>query len=252
MNRSLFSIGLVCTLFFTISCVGQSSETRSFGSFDGIKVSEGIKVTVKKGSSNEAKITASGIDIDDVISKVEHGSLKFELEGNNHGRNNVEVELSFSGSLEELAASSAGRLTILDGVNFDNDLEIDASSSGKVTIETSIKIDELDVDASSAGKITIEEVKAENVDAQCSSSGKIELSGTADEVKVQASSGGKAYFANLKSNDVKAGVSSGGGAEVHVNGRLDVNASSGGWVKYKGSPSNKNINKSSGGSVRSL
>jgi len=253
MNNLFFSIALIFCFGFTLSCTAQNSETRSLGNFEGIATSEGIKVTARAGSKNEARIKVSGIDIDRVNSNISYGMLKFSIEGNNRGRIEVEVELTYTGDLKELVASSAGRLIIEDEVGGNFDVEIKASSAGKVETEKGVKADELDLKVSSSGRIELGTVSAQSIDAEASSSGKITLSGSANDLDVEASSAGSIYGEGLKAKDVRASVSSGGGAKVYVDGgRLNANASSGGWLKYKGSPSNTNINKSSGGSVRAI
>lgn len=251
MNKSLFSIGLIFSLFFVFTACAQQSETRSLSDFNGISTSEGIEVVARKGSKNEAKITAKGIDLDDVISEVRSGELRFELQGNNHRNVTVEVELTYTEELSELAASSGSTLEMKDDINAD-DLEVDASSAGRVEFHGKVKSSDLEIQATSAGKIEFGTVNAKQIDAKASSAGRIELSGTADEIELHVSSSGTIDGEELKAQDVDAEASSGGGVKIHVEGRLSASASSGGWIKYKGSPSNKNINKSSGGSVRSM
>ncbi len=68
--------------------------------------------------------------------------------------------------------------------------------------------------------------------------------------KTDASSGSHIHASDVKALKVKADVSS--GASIHVNAEeeLIAEASSGGSVKYTGSPTNVDVDKSSGGSVR--
>ena len=53
--KNLAIISFLVAIFST-SAVAQQSETRTFESFEGITVVEGIEVVAKKGSKNEAKI----------------------------------------------------------------------------------------------------------------------------------------------------------------------------------------------------
>lgn len=252
MNKTLFSLVLIFCVGIT-TAFAQNSETRTFESFEGITTSEGIRVTVRKGSENKATITATGIDLDRVNSEIRYGSLKFDIEGNNKGRIRVEVELTYSGSLKSLSAGSAGKIYVKDGLNEGNSIELNAGSAGYIEIAGGIKANELEVKASSAGKIEIDNATANESDLEASSAGKVTvLGGDVDELNVECSSSGHVYCEGMKANDVNAEASSGGGTKLQVKGSLRANASSGGWVKYKGTPTSTKVNKSSGGSVRSL
>ncbi|MGB0523322.1 MAG: GIN domain-containing protein [Flammeovirgaceae bacterium] len=252
MNKSILSVGLLLFLCLSCSSLAQNTETRSLASFNGIKTSESIEVIAKKGNKNEARISASGVELDEVISKIDYGRLKFELDGRNHKNVKVRVELTYTGTLKSLAASSAGSLEIQDDLN-DSGLDIECSSAGKIVVNGDIRNTKVYVHVSSAGKIQLHSVSTQELEAKASSAGHIEIKGgSADELEVDVSSSGSVSCENMKANDVNVEASSGGGAKVHVDGRLNANASSGGWVKYKGSPSNTNVNKSSGGRVRSM
>jgi hypothetical protein len=68
--------------------------------------------------------------------------------------------------------------------------------------------------------------------------------------KAEASSGSSIDADQLKAQRVKADVSSGATIKCNVEEELIAEASSGGSVKYSGSPKMVDVDKSSGGSVR--
>ncbi|HAA10490.1 MAG TPA: hypothetical protein DCE41_01865 [Cytophagales bacterium] len=224
----------------------QDTETRNLGSFDRVSAHEGIEVVLQEGNSNSAKITAKRIDLDEVLLDISGGSLKIHLEGNNHNNVDVEVVVTYTGSLEGVRASSAASVVCNDWLEAD-DFEVDASSAGDVDVK--VTADDIDVDGSSAGTIVLE-VKAGDIDLDMSSSANITISGTADDLEVDGSSAGDLRAYDLTVKDADVSLSSGSHAKVNVSDNLRARVSSGGGVRYKGSP-RMDVNTSSGGTVKS-
>ncbi|MCB0504735.1 MAG: DUF2807 domain-containing protein [Cyclobacteriaceae bacterium] len=216
---------LVLITVFGTSVFAQKTATRKLEKFTAISASEGIDVTLVKGSSYEAKITASGIEMEDVLTEVSGGRLKIHLDGGNHRNIDVNVEVTFV-SLNEIKASSAADIKSSSVIEADM-LEIDASSAADIDLK--IKVKELHVDASSSADIT--------------------LSGTADKQNVDISSAAdyKAFELVSKEGDISA--SSAADANVNVTESLYASASSGASVRYKGNPDKVKEHSSSGGDV---
>lgn len=210
---------------FGTSVFAQKTATRKLEKFTAISASEGIDVTLVKGSSYEAKITASGIEMEDVLTEVSGGRLKIHLDGGNHRNIDVNVEVTFV-SLNEIKASSAADIKSSSVIEADM-LEIDASSAADIDLK--IKVKELHVDASSSADIT--------------------LSGTADKQNIDISSAAdyKAFELVSKEGDISA--SSAADANVNVTESLYASASSGASVRYKGNPDKVKEHSSSGGDV---
>ena len=210
---------LVLITVFGTSVFAQKTATRKLEKFTAISASEGIDVTLVKGSSYEAKITASGIEMEDVLTEVSGGRLKIHLDGGNHRNIDVNVEVTFV-SLNEIKASSAADIKSSSVIEADM-LEIDASSAADIDLK--IK------DASSSADIT--------------------LSGTADKQNVDISSAAdyKAFELVSKEGDISA--SSAADANVNVTESLYASASSGASVRYKGNPDKVKEHSSSGGDV---
>ena len=75
------------------------------------------------------------------------------------------------------------------------------------------------------------------------------LKGTASHFVVNASSGSSIKAKELAVKTCDADVSSGASIKVNVSENLDANASSGGGIRYVGSPKDVDKNSSSGGSI---
>ncbi len=218
----MYSILLMCS----ISVFAQNKDARKLQKFTSISVAEGINVTLIKGNSYEAKITARNIDLEEILTEVSGGNLKIHLDGNNHNNIDVSIDVTFV-TLEAVKASSAADVrsnSVIEASNF----RVRASSAADITLE--IKVETLEVAASSAADII--------------------LSGSTDSQKVDISSASDYKAFDLKSKTADISASSAADARVYVSESLEASASSGASIKYKGNPDKIRERSSSGGDVR--
>jgi len=206
----------------------QQSETRSVGSFSGIKSGEAIDVYLKKGDKESVRVEVSGDNVQYVLTEVVGSNLKIHLRENSFFRNNVNVKVYVTYvSLNRIYASSASNV-FSEGILKAEKLEIQGSSAAD--IELSIEAKDVLVHASSAADIILEG-SAKSINAEASSSGEID-----------------AYALPVESADANA--SSAGSIKLSVSQALEADASSGGSVRYRGNPTRTNTHSSSGGSVK--
>ncbi len=204
----------------------QQSENRSVGSFNGIKAAEGIDVYLKKGTKEALRVEVTGIKPGDVITEVSGDYLKIHMQEGRYRDRTVKVYVTYV-EVNKLSASSASNI-FADGP---------------------IKTKTLTLSASSAGTIDIQ-IEVEDLEASASSAAELELRGKARNVEIDVSSAGDVDAYELVAEVVEVDVSSGGAAKVHAVKEIDAHASSGGSIRYKGSPERSNTNSSSGGSVK--
>lgn len=203
------------------------TETRNVDGFDGISTCCSIDVVLTKGSF----------------------SVKVEAESNlqEYIKTNVQgdrLEIGFKSNINVKSHKQVTVYVSLPELEF-----IGASSSGKVTTESSFSGKEMKVDVSSSAKVQLD-FSGDYLYANASSSGGISLKGSSASFKANVSSGGKVSAEGHQAKDARCNASSGGGVIVKVSGQLDANASSGGRVRYLGNPSDVDSDTSSGGSVR--
>lgn len=127
--------------------------------------------------------------------------------------------------------------------------EIKSSSAARIMVKGHLQHDEVEVSASSGSSITIEKLSAEELQAKARSGASVSIVGTADEVELKASSGASLNAAKLTAKQAEAKASSGGSVRLQVQNDLTAQASSGGYVGYKGDPEKKDVSRSSGGNV---
>lgn len=221
---------LLLALVLIITCSsgwGQESETRSIGSFSGVKVTEGIDVYLKKGDKESVRVVVTGIQLNNVITEVSGSYLKVHMrDGNYHGNVNAKVYVTYV-KVNKLSASSAGSLYS----------------------EGALEADDMEISASSAGSIEVT-LKANSVNASVSSAGEIELQGKTGSLDIDASSAGQIDAYDLEAQKVSAEASSAGSLKITVTEDLKAHASSGGSIRYHGNPNKSMTDSSSGGSVK--
>ena len=205
----------------------QEKETRKLADFSDLRVAEGIHVTLKKGSSNTAEISARGVDLDEVLTDVSGDRLKIHLDNGRHNNVNVNITLTYK-ELERLEASSAAH----------------------VNSEGAIKAGRFDIEVSSAGEVDVA-LDCTELTVDVSSAGELFLRGNVDSQEVEVSSAGDYDGEDLVAKTTYVRVSSAGSARVHASEQIDAAASSGGSLRYFGNPDKVRQSESSGGSVKS-
>lgn len=210
-----------------------NAQVRNVSAFTGIKVSNGIELVLKQGSTEAVAVSASETEYRDRIkTEVENGVLKIYYD-------NGKMWKALDKKKKSLKAYvSAVTLKLLH-----------ANSGAYVNIEGSIKSDELDIEVTSGASVN-GTLTGGQVKASLNSGASASLSGNFEQLTVKTSSGAHFKGFSLVTQNCEASASSGAKIEISVNKELDVHASSGGTVYYKGSCSVKNISINSGGSVK--
>ena len=170
------------------------------------------------------------------------------------GKHDTEVRIS-APAVHALRASSAGDILLMNGLQCEEEvsleassagdikggnilckaLETEASSSGDIELEA-VECTSLVTEASSAGDISINHVKAETVSVEASSSGDVSMAGVCRSAKFESSSAGDIEADELKAEHVIAKASSSGDVTCHATESLEVSISSAGNVSYRGNP----------------
>lgn len=231
MKNSILLFTFLLTGFFSLSA--QETETRDLSSFERISVATGIDATIVAGNENSIDISAKGIDLDRISTEIKNGKLvvKITKKWNNWSmrKNNVKATITYTEELKGVSASSG------------------ASVVSNRTIESR----DIDLSASSGASLDVA-VNSDNVDVNVSSGAEVSASGRTQDLQVDASSGAEFKGYELSAENADINGSSGASTKISVSNMLDANVSSGASVKYKGSPSSRDIDKSSGGSVKQV
>lgn len=204
-------------------------QDRDIDDFTGVQACCSLTVELRQGSSYSVEVEAES-NLQEYIKTERRGST---------------LEIGFERNTNIKTTEPITVYVTLPELEY-----VGASSSAKLMGKTDFRGDDLELDVSSSGSITLD-FSGEEVEAEASSGGKIELTGTVSFVDCDASSGSRISAGDCKARRARADVSSGAGITVHATEEVNADASSGGSVRYLGNPGAVDADTSSGGSVRS-
>ena len=208
-----------------------NAQTREAKSFHAIKVANGIELFLTQSNSETIVVSADEVEHRDRIkTEVDNGVLKIYYDNN---------------FLKQLNGRNKKLRAYVSFINIDG---VDASSGASVKVEGVIKATKLNLEASS-GAIFKGNVETGTMDVAQSSGSVITISGKVTSLKIDGSSGSIFKGYELAVENCTAETSSGSGVQITVNKELSAEASSGGYVYYKGEGVIRSVRTGSGGSV---
>ena len=203
---------ITANIFAQKEVIESNIQKRNISAFTKIESSSGIEVILTKGSKEELGVVVGDQRyINEVRTIVSNGTLKISREG------------------EWKLWNTWKNWKVKVYVSYVNLESIDVSS-GSIVRGEGLDLSKLSVDLSS-GAI-------------------VELAGKVGALNVEASSGAGFRGYGLKATKCVAESSSGAGIQITVEKEISADASSGGYIKYKGEGLLRNIDVSSGGSVK--
>jgi hypothetical protein len=229
IRLSIFNFSIISAMLLASSCYFNTNlgpivdEERRVSDFNKLKVSSGIDVKLSQGSQHQVIIKANEDIIDDVVTEVSNGTLKLTIDRRWFGfGGNVDAEITYV----ELNS-------------------IDVSAGSDVESVGLISFDEVDIEASSGSDLNLN-LEAYSVYLRASSGSDAKLEGSAREFTARASSGSDISAFDFEVEHASLECSSGSDVKAYVTGTLNVKASSGSDVTYRGNPELRDINTSSG------
>ncbi len=202
------------------------------GSFNAIEVSDGITLYLSAGKEESVAVGFSDSKYEERFkTEVKDGVLRIYYDNKGIGwtgkeRRNLRAYVSFK-TLEKLEASGGASVKIPVGISVGN--LVMKFSSG----------------SSFDGRVAATDIAIEQ-----SSGSHINLTGKADRVSVEAGSGAHFRGFDFSAELGSARASSGAKISFTIEKELSARASSGAQVRYKGAAMLKDINVSSGGTVK--
>ncbi len=214
--------------------IHAQKQTRDLNAFHALDVSGGIAVELIKSESPKAEVTIIKGDMDDLMTEVSSGTLEIYFKrkaGYNWGGGEKARVILYTADLDAVETSAGAKVEGKE-TNLCNSLTVNASSGSSIALN----------------------VEAKQVNADASSGARISLDGSSGELDGDVSSGANINASLMKTQHVDAEASSGGKITVWSVESIKAGSSSGGAVKYKGDPTNTDIDKDkwSGGSVSKI
>ncbi len=227
---TLISLGVVAQDNTMVNDANAQKRTLTAG-FTGIKVSDGIDLYLNQGNEESVAVSASEEKYREKLkSEVVDGVLRIYYD--NKG-------LNWSNEKKQLKAY----------VSFKSLNKLHASEGADVLLSGSMDITELEMSFTSGAHFK-GKINGGSLTVDQNSGSNIEVSGNATKLKVGVSSGAMFKGYDLTTEFCEAKASSGGGVRITIARELSAKANSGGGIKYKGEGIIKNVNISSGGSVK--
>ena len=219
---------IIVALVLLVSTIGFSQEKiqREIGSFDEIKVFNGLNVTIKKSENRSVEIT--GKKADEVVLKNVNGRLKISMRF---------PETFSAGDVEKIIINYTENISV-----------IDVNEGSYVGSENAINQEHIELKTQEGAIIDLE-LNVKYLDSKSVTGGTIIVSGKAENQTVEATTGGTYKAYDLESNNTTVVASSGALARVTASEFLDAKVRFGGTVYYKGNPKEVKKKKIIGGTI---
>jgi hypothetical protein len=239
MKKSILSFlllaGLVSASFAQKTINDSNAEKRNVSGFHGIDVATGIELVLTKGSTEDVAVSASKPEYrDKIVTEVVNGILKIHYETKLGAVNRVNetkgLKAWVSYKILDLLRVSTGAEVKIEGRLETTSLELNANTGGLVAGE--VNIGTLKVNQSTGSKIT--------------------LTGKVDKLEAEGDTGSKFMGEDLQANSCDVHMSTGAGLFISVEKELNVKASTGGYIKYKGNAGIREIKTNTGGNVSKI
>lgn len=212
-----------------------NAEKRAVGSFHGIDVATGIELTLTQGNSEEVAVSASTTEFRDrIVTRVENGILKIHYEKKTDAINRrnetkgLKAYVSFK-TLDKLYATTGAEVEIV-GILQASSMDMKANTGAE--IKGKVDIGELALDQNTGSRVT--------------------LSGKAGKLRAEGSTGSRFTGDELNTGTCSVQVNTGAKITVNAEKELQVKASTGGIVRYKGNAGIREIKTNTGGSVSKI
>lgn len=193
--------------------------------FDEIRASGNLEVILQKGDSPSAAFVSEGLDYDMIVIENKRNVLKAGIKPGFHGSFKVKVYVTYT-LIHEIQTTASARVTIREVFEGDR-LNLNASSSGLITLETAYN----------------------TIDAKADSGAEIKISGKTEQLNASATTGAIFSGFDLDAENAYLKAGTGGKIEASVSKLLEASATAGGKITYRGNPDSLSINETLGGSV---
>jgi hypothetical protein len=237
--KKVFFIRLVIIVLMFSSCEryqrvwpsGPMSQTSvEVSDFNGISVSSGFNVEIVMCDSESVIIETQQNILPYIDVYVSGQTLYIEPQRN----------VSFGRGAELKAYVNAKYLESLN-----------ASGGSDVKITETLHSNRFDADLSGGSKL-IASVIANTMSVSESGGSYVDLDGELESLTINSSGGSKFYSYDLVSSNLNCDISGGGKVELTVNNELNVNASGGSTIRYKGAGIIRSSQVSGGSEVRKI
>lgn len=227
----------------------SGEEIRKVGSFNGVEVSSGVRVSLRQSSTPSVKVIADQDKISYVKTQVKGGILQIFVEAPKGKATfkNLHVEV-MAPSVNEIHVKAGSQLTTLNSLSSPTFLV--SSESGANLVAELQASREVSVVTNSGSNSSIQ-ISSPALHSESTSGSSITLRGKVENASYQVSSAATVNAQDLQSNNVTVNASSAGNLRINSQKSIEGEVNSGATVRYRNSskPSSQ-VKVSSGGTLK--
>lgn len=207
IQSSVLALLTVCFLASSLTLSAQKTETRTLSSFKSINLSGGFDaVKIREGNQESITITASGIDLDKIVTEVKNNGLDVHIKNGWYGKAKINIEITYRA---------------IEAVN--------NSGSSDIVAETTIRGEKFEFNSSGSGDFK-GEFDVRKLSIAISGSSDMSLVGKADKQNIAISGSGDVDASKLKGEEASVAISGSGDVQLNVSGRVKTAVSGSGDV----------------------
>jgi hypothetical protein len=223
MQKPLIIVSVI--ILTAATAVSQKTATRALDHFTGIEVKNGIMIQLVKADKEFAELKVHEIEADDVTTEISDGVLVFRYQAPAFSKAKVMIKLYY----KEL-------------------LSVMASGQSEISSTSLMKQDSLTVDLETGAKAYLD-LDVLFLKSKVSEGALLSAEGYAVTQDAYAVTGAALSLFDLESDDIRVKVTTNGKAKLYAEKSLTAEASTGGFISYKGDPEVKNFKTSIGGKI---
>ena len=226
MNKRINYLLVAAALLTSLNLAAQTNqETRALQSFNAIKIANSIEAELVKGDKNEVEISASGIELDRISSKIDKQTLEVKITVSHLGATSVKVIVTYK-DISEVSASTAAKVFVKDPLSA-RTVKINATTSSY--IEAEVNSHALVLDAATNAKVFI--------------------TGSAETLDLKAFTNAEIDGTDFDVDDANVRVNTAASANFTVNESIKGSAATAGKVYYHGDPNFVDVKTNTGGAI---
>ncbi|WP_432711090.1 head GIN domain-containing protein [Pedobacter sp.] len=221
------AIVLLAFTFSASSIIAQQTKTIAVSNFNEIAVSSDIDLYLTQGNSESIKIIAPKEHLSKVVV----------------GKNGTRLNIRYATNNNMRRGSKDGDIKVY--VTFKNLRALFASGDSDIKGQNTINVPRMTITASGGSDVDLHLITT-TLDITSSGGSDIDLRGKATNMNVSSSGGSDVDAKDFIVENARVSSSGGSDVELHVTKALDVTASGGSEVTYKGDPAVSNHSSKSG------
>jgi len=244
--KSLFTL---LAIGFTI-CTLSSCTDLNFLGIGRDKVEGNGDMTVEERSTSEYDEIGLAGNLDVILAAGKEGTITIEAESNllefietevNNGKLIIREKKGY------FVEPSAGKAIVIH-VPIEDISELSVAGSGEIISKESFQLKKIALSVAGSGDIHLN-LTAEEVEANIAGSGDIQLGGTTEYFSAEIAGSGDIAAYHLVAEVVEVEIAGSGDIEVTATKKIKAEVAGSGDIRYKGNPTERNVQVAGSGSV---